>query len=103
GGMDIEEVAEKTPEKIHKEAIDVAFGLLGYQARRAALFLGLKPGEQLQEGAKILQALAKLFMETDASLIEINPLIVTKQGKVVALDAKANFDDNGIERHHEIA
>ena len=103
GGMDIEEVAEKTPEKIWKEPVDVAFGLLGYQARRAAIFLGLKPGEQLNEGAKILQGLVKAFMETDASLMEVNPLIVTKQGKVVALDAKINFDDNGLERHPEIA
>jgi succinyl-CoA synthetase beta subunit len=102
GGMDIEEVADKTPEKIHKEPVDVAFGLLGYQARRSAMFLGLK-GEQLQEGTKILQGLVKLFMETDASLVEINPLIVTKQGKVLALDAKINFDDNGLDRHPEIA
>ncbi len=103
GGMDIEEVAEKTPEKIHKEPIDVAFGLLGFQARRAAAFLGLKAGEQLNEGAKILTNLVKAFMETDASLVEINPLIVQKDGKVVALDAKINFDDNGIDRHPEIA
>jgi succinyl-CoA synthetase beta subunit len=103
GGMDIEEVAEKTPEKIHKEPIDVAFGLTGYQARRAAAFLGLKPGEQLNEGAKLLQNLVRLFMETDSSLVEINPLIVSKQGKVVALDAKLNLDDNGLDRHPELA
>jgi succinyl-CoA synthetase beta subunit len=103
GGMDIEEVADKTPDKIWKEPVDVAFGLLGFQARRAAMFLGLKPGEQLQEGAKILQNLVRCFMETDGSLMEINPLIVTKAGKIVALDAKINFDDNGLERHPEIA
>ena len=103
GGMDIEEVADKTPEKIWKEPIDPLTGLLPFQASRCARFIGLKPGDQVKEGAKLLQGLAKAFMETDASLAEVNPLIVTKDGKVLALDAKANFDDNGIERHHDIA
>jgi succinyl-CoA synthetase beta subunit len=102
GGMDIEEVADKTPEKIHKEPIDVAFGLLGFQARRCAAFIGLK-GEQSQECVKVLTGLVKAFMECDGSLMEINPLIVTKAGKIMALDAKINFDDNGIDRHPEIA
>ncbi|MBI3725049.1 ADP-forming succinate--CoA ligase subunit beta [bacterium] len=102
GGVDIEEVAEKTPEKILKEAVDPLFSLAGFQARRLALFLGLKPGEQANEGAKLLKALVRAYMETDASLAEINPMIVSKDGKVMALDAKMNFDDNALERHPEI-
>jgi succinyl-CoA synthetase beta subunit len=103
GGMDIEEVADKTPEKIWKEPFDPLMGLLPFQGRRCARFLGLKPGEQVNEGTKVLQNLSRCFMETDASLAEINPLIVQKDQKVVALDAKISFDDNAIERHPDIA
>ncbi len=93
GGMDIEEVAAKTPEKIHKVAIDPQSGLSDQDAESIARKIGIPDGA-LTQGRDLLKALYRAFDETDASLAEINPLIVTGDGKVVALDAKMNFDDN---------
>ena len=101
GGMDIEEVAAKTPEKIITEPIDPVIGLGGFQARKIAFALGLKDKQVGQFGA-LLTALYRAFNETDASLIEINPLVVTKDGSVICLDAKMSFDDNGLFRHPDI-
>ncbi len=101
GGMDIEAVAAKTPEKILKEPIDPAVGMQPYQARKLAYALGLG-GELLQPTVKLMLNLYRAFIETDASLIEINPLIVTGDNKVMALDAKMNFDDNALFRHKDI-
>ena len=101
GGMDIEEVAAKTPEKIHKVFIDPARGLTDQDAQDMARKIGI-PDASVKDGARLLQALYRCFDETDASLAEINPLIVTRQGKVVALDSKLNFDDNALYRHAEI-
>jgi succinyl-CoA synthetase beta subunit len=101
GGMDIEQVAAKTPEKILKEAIDPGVGLQGFQARRLAFGLGLE-GESLRQGASFILALTRAFEATDCSLAEINPLVVTKEGKLIALDAKMNFDDNALARHKDI-
>ncbi len=102
GGMDIEEVAEKTPEKIIKVAIDPVFGLAGFYARQIAFGLGLE-GKQIPSAVKLLTSMYKAFTELDASLIEVNPLVVTGSGDVIALDAKMNFDDNALYRHPEIA
>ncbi|MGE0706889.1 MAG: ADP-forming succinate--CoA ligase subunit beta [Planctomycetota bacterium] len=102
GGMDIEEVAEKTPEKIFKEQVDVLFGLHGHQARDLGRKLGWK-GNHLKQGADLLQALVRAFMETDCSMLEVNPLVTTKDQGVLALDAKIGFDDNGLPRHEWIA
>jgi len=102
GGMDIEEVAEHTPEKILREPVHQALGLQAYQARKLAQFLGLR-GEQASAAAKLFTALYKLFLESDCSLVEVNPLVVTTDGKVLALDAKFNFDDNALYRHPDIA
>jgi succinyl-CoA synthetase beta subunit len=101
GGMDIEEVAAKTPERIHKVSIDPAQGLTDADAESVARKIGIPEGS-LAEGRALLQALYRAFDECDASLAEINPLIVTRQGKVIALDAKLNFDDNALYRHPEI-
>ena len=101
GGMEIEKVAAETPEKIHKEAIDPVAGLQPYQLRRMCYALGLE-GDQFKNGMKFLAALYKAYQATDASLAEINPLVVTKQGEVIALDAKMNFDDNAMFRHKDI-
>jgi succinyl-CoA synthetase beta subunit len=101
GGMDIEEVAAKTPEKIHKIFIDPAKGLLENDAADVAVRIGV-PETAKAEAARLLQGLYKCFNETDASLAEINPLILTGQGKVVALDSKLNFDDNALFRHADI-
>ena len=101
GGMDIEEVAAKTPEKIHKVFIDPGTGLLDRDASDVAEKIGV-PESSRAEAVKLLQALYKCFDETDASLAEINPLILTADGKVVALDAKLNFDDNALFRHPEV-
>ena len=100
GGMDIEEVAAKTPEKIHKVTIDPARGLTDADAESVARKIGIPEGSVAQ-GRALLQELYRTFDETDASLAEINPLIVTGDGKVVALDAKLNFDDNALFRHPE--
>jgi succinyl-CoA synthetase beta subunit len=102
GGMDIEEVAAKTPEKIHKVFIDPAQGLADADADEIALAIGI-PQESLGQGRAIFQGLYKCFDETDASLAEINPLILTGNGQVIALDSKLNFDDNALFRHPDIA
>ena len=101
GGMEIEEVAAKTPDRILTEPIDPVIGLAGFQARKIAFALGLRDKQVGQFGA-LLSALYKAFLETDASLIEINPLVVTKDGSVICLDAKMSFDDNGLFRHADI-
>jgi succinyl-CoA synthetase beta subunit len=102
GGMDIEEVAAKTPEKIQKIAIDPAQGLADADADEIALGIGI-PQSALAQARALLQGLYKCFWETDASLVEVNPLIVTGQNQVVALDSKINFDDNALFRHPDIA
>jgi succinyl-CoA synthetase beta subunit len=101
GGMDIEEVAEKTPEKIFKEYIEPAVGFQPFQARQLAFALGLKP-VQINEAVKFMMALYRAFVETDASLMEINPFITTSDGRLFALDAKMNFDDNALYRHADL-
>ena len=101
GGMDIEEVAAKTPEKIHKIAIDPGKGLADKDAETIAAKIGV-PQKSLAQARDFLKALYKAFDDTDASLAEINPLIVTGDEKVLALDAKMNFDDNALFRHPEI-
>ena len=101
GGMDIEEVAAKTPEKILKEYVDPGVGLQPFQARKIAFWLGLS-SQEANQAVKFLTSLYKAYIETDASLVEINPLITTKDGRVFALDAKVNFDDNALFRHPDI-
>ncbi|MFN5512807.1 MAG: ADP-forming succinate--CoA ligase subunit beta, partial [Burkholderiales bacterium] len=101
GGMDIEEVAEKTPEKIHKVSIDPATGLTDAQADDLSRAIGIPEGS-LAQARTVFHGLAKAFWETDASLAEINPLILTGNGDVIALDAKLNFDSNALFRHPEI-
>jgi succinyl-CoA synthetase beta subunit len=100
GGVEIEEVAEKSPEKILKLTIDPAVGLMPYQARQLAFGLGLS-GDAAKELGKLLAALEKLFMQEDCSQVEINPLVVTKDNHLVALDAKFNLEDNAGFRHPE--
>ena len=102
GGMDIEEVAENTPEKIITVAIDPIFGMEGFYARQIAFGLGLE-GKQVSSAVKLLTTLYKAFTELDANLLEVNPLVVTGSGDVIALDAKMNFDDNALYRHPDIA
>jgi succinyl-CoA synthetase beta subunit len=101
GGMEIEEVAAATPDKILTEPIDPVIGLAGFQGRKLAFALGLRDKQVGQFGA-LLSSLYRAFIETDASLIEINPLVVTKDGNVLCLDAKLSFDDNGLFRHSDI-
>ncbi|NLC72099.1 MAG: ADP-forming succinate--CoA ligase subunit beta [Desulfuromonadaceae bacterium] len=101
GGMDIEEVAAETPEKIFRETIDPTIGLSAFQARRLALKLGLGK-KQLGQAVAFLQNLYRAFVDKDCSLVEINPLVVTEEGGLVALDAKLNFDDNALFRHPDI-
>ncbi len=101
GGVEIEKVAAETPELIFKEYINPSTGFLGFQARKLAFKLGLQ-GDTLKQAVKFLSALYKAFQATDASLAEINPLLITKQGNVLALDAKMNFDDNALVRHPEV-
>jgi len=101
GGMDIEAVAEHTPEKLFREPVNPLLGLQPYQARLLAQRLGLA-GDQARQAAKLLLSLYKLFVAADCSLVEVNPLVVTKSGQVQALDAKFNFDDNALFRHPEI-
>ncbi len=102
GGMEIEEVAAKTPEKILKVTIDPAIGLMPFHARKIAFGLGLE-GKAVGTGVKFLLAMYKAFTQLDASIVEINPLVVTGGGEVIALDAKMNFDDNALFRHKDIA
>jgi succinyl-CoA synthetase beta subunit len=101
GGMDIEQVAHDTPEKIFTMSIDPATGFSGFHGRKISFALGLK-GDQVNQCVKLLGGLYKMFVEKDMSLLEINPLIVTKDGKLVALDGKMNFDSNALFRHPEI-
>lgn len=101
GGMEIEKVAEETPEKIVKIGVDPAVGLRPFQARQMAFALNMT-GDAFKNAVKFFMALYKAYMGTDASLFEINPLVVTKEGDVLALDAKANFDDNALYRHKDI-
>ncbi len=101
GGMDIEEVAATTPEKILKEVVHPGVGLQPFQARRLALGLGLE-GDQIKQGVAFISALYRAYEETDCSLAEINPLVVSKSGEVLALDAKMNFDDSAMYRHSDI-
>jgi succinyl-CoA synthetase beta subunit len=101
GGVAIEEVAARTPEKILKEWIDPLLGLRGFQARRLAYALRIEPA-QLGQAVALLQGLYRVFLEKDCSLAEINPLIVTRQGQLQALDAKLDVDDNGLFRHPEL-
>ena len=101
GGMEIEEVAAKDPEAIVREPVDSLAGLFPFQARKLAFAFGLS-GESFSKGVRLIQALMKAYVETDASLAEVNPLLVTKQGDVLALDAKMTFDDNALFRHPDI-
>ncbi|HZG52519.1 MAG TPA: ADP-forming succinate--CoA ligase subunit beta [Pyrinomonadaceae bacterium] len=102
GGMDIEEVAAHTPEKILKETIDPAVGFRPYQARKLAFGLGL-PADLVNEAAKFMQTLYTAYEQMDASLLEINPFLLTKDKRLIALDAKVTFDDNAMFRHKDFA
>ena len=102
GGVEIEKIAAESPEKIVKEHVDPSVGLQQFQARKLAFALGLT-GDAFKNGVKFLLALYKAYDATDASLAEINPLVITKGGDVLALDAKINFDDNALYRHPEFA
>ena len=101
GGMEIEEVAAKTPEKIVRVGIDPTTGISGFHARKVAFGLGLE-GKQVSSAVKFLMGMYRLYTELDASLVEINPLVVTGGGDVIALDAKMNFDDNALFRHADL-
>ena len=100
GGMDIEKVAAETPELILKEAIDPSVGLRPFQARKLAFGLGL-PGELVNQAAKFMLTLYDAYEKMDASLVEINPFLLTKDNRLIALDAKVNFDDNALFRHKD--
>jgi len=100
GGMDIEEVAAKTPELIMKETVDPAVGFRAFQARKLAFGLGI-PGSLIVQAVKFMQALYLAYEQMDASLMEINPFLLTKDNRLIALDAKVNFDDNAMFRHKE--
>jgi succinyl-CoA synthetase beta subunit len=101
GGVEIEKVAEETPDRIFKEFINPGVGLAPFQARKLAFALGLE-GKQVSQAVTFMTAVWEAFKSTDASLIEINPLIVTEDGSLLALDAKMNFDDNALYRHSDI-
>jgi len=101
GGVEIEKVAHETPERIFKEYVHPTAGLSAYQTRKLAFALGLE-GPQIGQAGRMMTALCNAFVATDASLIEINPLIVTEAGDLLALDAKMNFDDNALYRHPDI-
>jgi succinyl-CoA synthetase beta subunit len=100
GGMDIEEVAAKTPEQIMKETVDPAVGFRAFQARKLAFGLGL-PAELIGQAVKFMQSLYLAYEQMDASLMEINPFLLTKDKRLIALDAKVNFDDNAMFRHKD--
>ncbi|PEN13891.1 ADP-forming succinate--CoA ligase subunit beta [Longibacter salinarum] len=102
GGVEIETVAEETPEAIHKAWIDPTIGLRPFQARRLAFALGLE-GKAFKQGVRFIMALYKAFEETDSTIAEINPLVLTGDGDVIAVDAKINIDDNALFRHDDIA
>ncbi|CAO3430720.1 ADP-forming succinate--CoA ligase subunit beta [Azospirillum doebereinerae] len=102
GGMEIEEVAHNTPDKIVKVAIDPATGIQGYHTRKIAFALGLE-GKQVGSAAKFIAAAYKAFVDLDCAIVEINPLIVTGSGDILALDAKMSFDDNALFRHKDVA
>jgi succinyl-CoA synthetase beta subunit len=102
GGMDIEQVAAETPEKILKETIDPSVGLRPFQARKLAFGLGL-PNELVNQAVKFMLSLYDAYEKIDASLVEINPFLLTKDGRLIALDAKVNFDDNALYRHKDYA
>ena len=101
GGMDIEEVAENSPEKLIHVSVDPVAGISGYHARKIAFFLGLE-GNQVKSATKLILSLYQAFVDLDANLVEINPLVVTGAGDVIALDAKMNFDDNALFRHKNV-
>ncbi|HEY4258795.1 MAG TPA: ADP-forming succinate--CoA ligase subunit beta, partial [Schlesneria sp.] len=101
GGMDIEQVAAETPEKILKQHVDPGMGLEAFQARKIAFMLGLS-GKQINPAVQFLTSLYKAFLETDGSLVEINPFITTTDGRLFALDAKITFDDNALFRHADL-
>ena len=101
GGMDIEQVAADTPDKIMSLDVDPASGISGFHGRQIAFALGLS-GDAFKQCVKLIGGLYKVFLEKDASLIEINPLVVTKEGQLLILDAKMNFDDNALFRHKDI-
>ena len=101
GGVEIEQVAHETPEKITKVFIDPAVGLQGFQARQIAFDLGLT-GDEFKGAVKLVEALYRYWWELDASMVEVNPLITTTDGRILALDAKVSFDDNALFRHPEI-
>ena len=102
GGMDIETVAAETPEKIIKVQLNPLLGLMPFQAREMAFGLGLV-GDQIKQFSRLVSGLAKLFVEKDLSLVEINPLVVTKEGNLLCLDGKINIDDNALYRHKDLA
>jgi succinyl-CoA synthetase beta subunit len=101
GGMDIEEVAEKTPERIIKEYIHPAIGLQAYQARKVAFALNI-PAEGMKEAVKLITNLYNVFINSDCAMVEVNPLVVTADKRVFALDAKVDFDSNALYRHKDI-
>ncbi len=101
GGVEIEKVAAETPERIFKEHIHPGIGLSDFQARKLAFALGLE-GDQIAQAGRLMTSIYHAFLATDASLVEINPLIVTEEGNLLALDAKMNFDDNALYRHTDI-
>lgn len=101
GGMEIEEVAARSPEKILREPVDVDYGLFGYQARKLAFALGMD-GPQVRSAETFLRQACRFFLDHDCSMVEINPLVLTKQGQMVALDAKVSFDDNASFRHQKL-
>ena len=102
GGVEIEEVAAKSPEKIIKEHVDISVGIQPYQCRKIAYFMGLEGGA-VRQAVSFISSLYRVFTEKDCSLAEINPLVLTSDGNIVALDAKINFDDNALFRHRDIA
>ena len=102
GGVEIEEVASRSPEKIIKEHVDLSLGIFPYQCRKIAYFMGLR-GKPASRAAVLVSSLYGMFVEKDCSLAEINPLVLTSGGDVLALDAKLNFDDNALFRHPEVA
>ena len=102
GGVEIEDIATKSPQRILKQYVNLVTGLLPYQTRILAYRMNL-PGESVRTATEIMTGIYRLFMEKDCSLVEINPLVITKDGKLLALDCKVNFDDNALPRHQDIA